>query len=39
MLMGMETDLFPRTFGKEDSSGLVITVRAESNHLDPILLK
>ena len=30
---------FPTKYTDEDSSGLVVTVRAESNHLDPILLK
>jgi hypothetical protein len=29
----------PAKYGDEDSSGLVITVRAESNRLEPILLK
>jgi hypothetical protein len=31
--------IFPVKYKDEDSSGLVITVRAESNRLDPILLK
>jgi hypothetical protein len=31
--------VFPLKYTDEDSSGLVITVRAESNRLDPILLK
>jgi hypothetical protein len=31
--------LIPPKYADEDSSGLVITVRAESNQLDPILLK
>lgn len=30
---------FPQKYTDEDSSGLVITVRAESNRLDPIRLK
>ena len=30
---------FPARYTDEDSSGLVVTVRAGSNHLDPILLK
>ncbi len=30
---------FPSKYSDEDSSGLVITVRAESNQLEPILLK
>jgi hypothetical protein len=30
---------FPFKYSDEDSSGLVITVRAESNQLEPILLK
>jgi hypothetical protein len=31
--------LIPPKYADEDSSGIVITVRAESNRLDPILLK
>jgi hypothetical protein len=31
--------LIPPKYTDEDSSGLIITVRAESNRLDPILLK
>jgi hypothetical protein len=31
--------LFPPKYTDEDSSGLIITVRAENNRLDPILLK
>jgi len=31
--------LFPPKYNDEDSSGLVITVRAEPNRLEPILLK
>ena len=31
--------LFPSKYNDEDSSGLVITVRAESNQLTPIVLK
>jgi hypothetical protein len=31
--------LIPPKYSDEDSSDIVITVRAESNHLDPILLK
>jgi hypothetical protein len=31
--------IFPARYRDEDSSGLVITVRAESNQLEPILLK
>jgi hypothetical protein len=30
---------FPAKYGDEDSSGLVVTVRAESNQLEPIRLK
>jgi hypothetical protein len=30
---------FPAKYNDEDSSGLVVTVRAESNQLDPIVLK
>jgi hypothetical protein len=31
--------VFPAKYNDEDSSGLVITVRAESNQLEPIRLK
>jgi hypothetical protein len=31
--------LFPLKYTDEDSSGLVITVRPEANHLEPIVLK
>jgi len=31
--------LFPPKYTDEDSSGVIITVRAESNHLNPIVLK